>query len=253
MKSQQLIFVFSCFIALTVSWRQDQEKKFETWKSSFNKSYATPEAEEKAKNSMLENDQKIEEHNKRFKQGKESFARGLWKRSDLSFEEKKKVLAGAKAIPTNSSNLLQAAPKRFKASSPSSVNWTALGMVHGVEDQRTCGSCYAFASVGVVEGVMLKNGDKTRLSVQQVIDCDTNNLGCNGGDPLVALKYAKANGLSSAASYPYMNKKGNCRKPTPISELSGVSKVNLKGNEAKLKDIVATYGPVVGEKLKKKD
>lgn len=251
MKSQLLIFVFLSLIALIVSWRQDQEAKFEEWKVSFNKNYATPDDEEKAKTSMLENDEKIEEHNKRFKQGKESFARGLWKRSDLSFQEKKKVLAGAKEIPSNSSNTLQAARKRFKASSPSSVNWTALGMVNGVEDQRTCGSCYAFATVGVVEGVMLKNGDKTRLSVQQIIDCDTNNLGCNGGDPLVALKYAKSSGLSNAASYAYMNKKGNCQKQEPISEISGVSKVNLRGNEAKLKDIVANYGPVVGENLQK--
>lgn len=247
MKSRQLVLVFACLIATSAAWRSDQEKKFQEWKTSFKKVYATPEEEEKAKTSMLENDEKIAAHNKKFKEGKESFARGLWKRSDLNFEEKKKVLAGAKDFPgSNSSTLLQAAPKKFKSSSPSSLNWTALGLVHGVEDQRTCGSCYAFASAGVIEGVMLKKGVSARLSVQQMIDCDTVNLGCGGGDPHAALKYAKKNGLATAADYPYLNKRGKCRSLEPISEIASVTKVVLNGNEAKLKDIVANYGPVAG-------
>lgn len=249
MKSKILWIFLTFFVVSSAAWTDEQERKFQKWKTAYNKKYETLEAEQKAKDAMLQNDGKIEEHNKRFKEGKETFKRGLWKRSDLSFEEKQKLLASAKNFPSNSSNLLQAAPRRsLKASIPESVNWAKLGMVHEVEDQRTCGSCYAFATVGVVEGVMLKKGIKTRLSVQQIIDCDKKNLGCGGGDPMVSLKYAKTSGLGDATTYKYMNKRGKCQTIEPVSEISSVMKADLKGNEVKLKEIVAQYGPVAGRK-----
>lgn len=182
MKLELAFLILVILIVNSLAWRSDQERKFKEWKSNFKKSYTTPDEEEKAKEAMFENEGIIEEHNKRFKAGKETFERGLWKRSDLKFNEKKKVLANTKNFPSNSSNLLQAPPKRLKTAPPSSVNWTALGLVHEVEDQNTCGGCYAFATVGVIEGLMLKKGITTRLSVQQIVDCDKKNLGCNGGD-----------------------------------------------------------------------
>jgi C1A family cysteine protease len=239
--------IFATLLASSAAWREDQERKFQKWKKDYNKNYQTTEDEEKAKDAMLSNDEQIEEHNKRFKEGKESFKRGLWKRSDLSFNEKKKILANAKDFPSNSSNLLQARPRKMKSAAPSALNWTEKGLVHAVEDQRTCGGCYAFAVAGVIEAIMLRKGIKTRLSVQQIIDCDKKNLGCNGGDPLVALNYAKNAGLGNAASYPYRNKKGKCETFEPISEVSSVRKVSLNGNEAKLMEIVAEYGPVIGD------
>lgn len=252
MKSKILWIFLAFFVVSSAAWTDEQERKFQKWKTAYNKKYETPEAEQKARDAMLQNDGKIEEHNKRFKEGKETFKRGLWKRSDLSYEEKKKLLASAKNFPSNSSNLLQAAPRRrLKAPIPESVNWAKLGMVHEVEDQRTCGSCYAFATVGVIEGVMLKKGIKTRLSVQQIIDCDRKNLGCGGGDPMVSLKYAKSAGLGDASTYKYMNKRGKCQTVEPVSEISSVMKADLKGNEIKLKEIVAQYGPVAGNKKKK--
>ena len=247
MKLELLFLVFGFLVAVSSSWSTEQEKKFSEWKANFKKKYATPEEEEKAKESMFENDGKIQEHNKRFKEGKETFQRGLWKRSDLSLNEKKKVLANARNIPSNSSNLLQSKRLQSKSALPVSLNWTAHGLVHAVEDQRTCGGCYAFASIGVIEGVMLRKGVTNRLSTQQIIDCDKKNLGCGGGDPLVALKYIKTEGVGDADLYPYLNKKGNCKIVNPISEVSGVKKIDLNSNEMKLMEVVAQYGPVVGK------
>lgn len=228
------------------SWRPEQQAKFKSWKSSFSKSYSSPEEEQKAMDSMLQNDDEIEAHNKRFQSGKETFSRALWKQSDLSYDEKKKKLTGSKGAPENSTNLLQAAPKKFKAS-PASLNWTAAGLVHEVDDQQTCGSCYAFATIGIVEGVMLRNNDTRRVAVQQIIDCNKSNFGCGGGEPINALKYAKTNGLAKASDYPYTSKEGKCKSSSPVSELSSVGRVALNGNEKRLKDFVANYGPVGGE------
>lgn len=114
--------------------RPDQQAKFQKWKTTFNKNYATPDDEAKAMEKVLKNFDEIEAHNKRFQEGKETFQRGLWKRSDLSFEEKRKLLAGSTELTSSTQTtqapvLLQAAsPNTFKAS-PSSVNWTAAGLV----------------------------------------------------------------------------------------------------------------------------
>jgi cathepsin L len=195
MNLQQLILIlFLIFISAKAqkraqkNWREDQRQKFQQWKQKFNKSYATQDDEDKAMGSMLENDDVIEKHNQRFKDGKETFTRALWKRSDLSLEEKKKLLTGAIEIPINSTErVVRSAPrKKLKSASklksaPSNVNWTAAGLVQPVMDQRTCGGCYAFAATGVAEGVLLRNNISTRLSVQQIIDCNKNNFGCDGG------------------------------------------------------------------------
>lgn len=75
---------------------------------------------------------------------------------------------------------------------PSSVDWRLKGIVTPVKMQGyTCGSCYAFAAVGVIEGQYLKTKKKRKLlnlaetssmSAQEIVDCSTLDFGCNGGD-----------------------------------------------------------------------
>lgn len=239
--------ILSVATASSKQWRADQQEKFLKWKATYKKSYPTREDEARAMDSMLQNQDVIEAHNKKFREGKVSFERGLWKRSDLSFEEKQKLLTGSKDLPTESEKLtLQAAPGKMKPA-PSSIDWVKAGRVHAVDDQTVCRSCYAFATVGVVEGVMLSKNISTRLSVQQIIDCNKANEGCAGGEPILSLKYAKTNGLSSASQYPYTSKEGKCKTYPKISELRSVGRTALNGNEKGLQDYVANYGPVAGQ------
>ncbi len=62
-----------------------------------------------------------------------------------------------------------------------------------------CGSCYAFSAVENIESVWAIAGHNlTMLSVQQVVDCDTFDDGCNGGDVNNAFKYViDAGGLET--------------------------------------------------------
>lgn len=56
----------------------------------------------------------------------------------------------------------------------------------------------------------------------------------------------KNQGLSSAQSYPYKNKRGKCQNFKSIGSILSVSKANLYGDENRLKRIVANNGPVAG-------
>lgn len=57
-----------------------------------------------------------------------------------------------------------------------------------VKYQGSCGSCWAFAAIGALEGQYLKKMNNTipphegSLSEEYYVDCDNTNYGCNGGD-----------------------------------------------------------------------
>lgn len=155
----------------------DDMQKFGEWKKSFQRTFKSSAEEQKAMKNLVGNLREIEVHNIRYKAGRETYSRELWEMSDLSFEEKSTVLAGSTFNFT--SLQLQGPPKKFPAP-PSQVNWVKDGRVNSVQNQGKCGSCFAFAAVGAAEGVLLKKGVKTRLSVQQIVDCDKTNFGCDG-------------------------------------------------------------------------
>ena len=69
-----------------------------------------------------------------------------------------------------------------------------------------CGSCWAFATAGVVEAALkINKGIDVDLSEQDLIDCSGSlgNGACGGGVPLYALEYAQTKGINTESSYPY--------------------------------------------------
>lgn len=53
-----------------------------------------------------------------------------------------------------------------------------------IQNQKGCGSCFAVGVVETVESmVALKTGKLDELSVQQMLDCNENEMNCRGGDP----------------------------------------------------------------------
>eukprot|EP01006_Ploeotia_vitrea_P041923 TRINITY_DN66587_c0_g5_i1.p1 TRINITY_DN66587_c0_g5~~TRINITY_DN66587_c0_g5_i1.p1 ORF type:complete len:362 (-),score=198.70 TRINITY_DN66587_c0_g5_i1:88-1173(-) len=88
---------------------------------------------------------------------------------------------------------------------PKRVDWRDKGAVTPVKNQGGCGSCWAFSAAEEIESMWFLAGHKlTELSVEQIVDCDNNDSGCNGGDPISAYKYVeKAGGLDLGKDYPY--------------------------------------------------
>lgn len=184
----KLIFLFAVTIFTAVEGIMNKDSSFDNsttttvfkaWQSRFQRTFKSPTEEEIAKKNLIRNMREIEIHNIRYKVGRETYSRGLWELSDLTFEEKTSVLAGS--IFNFSDHLLQGSKKKFKSVKvPSELNWVKSGRVHSIQNQAKCGSCFAFAAVGTVEGVLLKKGINTKLSIQQIVDCDDLNYGCDG-------------------------------------------------------------------------
>jgi len=56
---------------------------------------------------------------------------------------------------------------------PGQFDWRERGVVSPVKDQGSVGSCWAFSTVGNIEGQWaLSNKNLISLSAEQLVDCD---------------------------------------------------------------------------------
>eukprot|EP00826_Nyctotherus_ovalis_P001996 TRINITY_DN1037_c0_g1_i23.p1 TRINITY_DN1037_c0_g1~~TRINITY_DN1037_c0_g1_i23.p1 ORF type:complete len:291 (+),score=82.50 TRINITY_DN1037_c0_g1_i23:263-1135(+) len=103
--------------------------------------------------------------------------------------------------------------KRRDMPLPETIDWRAAGCDHGVKDQKKCGSCWAFAVVGMMSyRCCAASKDHGWLSPQELVSCDDNNLGCSGGQLLTPQYYIQENqGLVREECFPYEAEDSDCR------------------------------------------
>ena len=90
------------------------------------------------------------------------------------------------------------------AAAPRSVDWSAKGALSAVKDQGSCGSCWAFSTTEGVESAVFQATGKLppALSTEQLVDCEKQDDGCDGGDIPEAVRYLKRKGMATATDYP---------------------------------------------------
>ncbi|THD23701.1 Secreted cathepsin L 1 [Fasciola hepatica] len=236
---------FFVLAVLTVGVFASNDDLWYHWKRIYNKEYNGADDEHR-RDIWEENVKHIQEHNLRHDLGLVTYTLGLNKFTDMTFEEfKAKYLM---EMPRTSELLPHGIP--YEANDiavPESIDWRESGYVTEVKDQKNCGSCWAFATTGAVEGQYMKNERvNVSFSEQQLVDCsrDFGNYGCNGGLMENAYEYLKRFGLETESSYPYQGVEGQCQYDSKL----GVAKViNFQtvrsGDEVKLMNLVGAQGP----------
>ncbi len=95
---------------------------------------------------------------------------------------------------------------------PAMLSWMNAACDHGPQNQGQCGSCWAFAAVGMLsDRCCLHSKDQGWLSPQELVSCDKGSGGCNGGSLESPLKYFQTyGGLVPETCYPYKAKDEPC-------------------------------------------
>lgn len=115
-------------------------------------------------------------------------------------------------------------------------DWREHNGVTPAKDQRNCGSCWAFSTVGGIESqYLIRKNERISLSEQQLVDCSDKNFGCSGGFISLAYEYIINNGgLCTSEEYPYVDAKpescykSKCEKKHEIKTFVSVPENNLK-------------------------
>lgn len=225
------------------------QEEFHVWKSRFNKNYLQGSDHVQRLQQWLLNNDFIKKHNEDFERGINTFKIAHNVYSDLSEGEFGQLLKGFnRNLHFQSRQLLQSSNFTYDDSYlPDSVDWRDQGYVNPIQNQKQCGSCYAFSSVAAIEGQYFKSsGSLLKLSEQHVVDCASSygNYGCNGGIMNNVFKFVKDNGIAFEDSYPYQARVQGCSSGV-LSPVKVNGFVDLpEGDENALQQAVASKGPI---------
>ncbi|KAI4388042.1 hypothetical protein MLD38_000415 [Melastoma candidum] len=229
MLKQGFLFVSALvvgFLALLVGSRELPDvpirERHEQWMSFYDRVYENSDEKDKRFEIFNKNVEYIKSFNKN---GSTTYKKGINKFADWTEKEIREANYGFKKLQP--STLPPSTPFRYAnvdiADASGNVNWVDAGAVTEIKNQENCGCCWAFSSVGAMEGIIqIKKRQLISLSEQELVDCMPNG-GCSGNLMEHAFDYIISNnGLDTESNYPYQAVQGICRaQPTSAATITG--------------------------------
>ncbi|KAL5493182.1 hypothetical protein EMCRGX_G014320 [Ephydatia muelleri] len=209
-----------CYFLL-LSYATAQRLTFEQWAALYGKTYRSPEDASKAKQTFEQNVKLVSHLNDLYKEKDVKYAINSF--ADLTPEEfEDKILMPARKPPVHPAERYVS----FEAGDlPDTFDWRDKDVVSSVKDQGSVGTCWAFSTVGNVEGQWALAGHPViSLATEQLVDCDAtidpdnlnSDCGVFGGWPYLAYQYiANAGGIEEESAYPYCSGSGQCYPCVP--------------------------------------
>eukprot|EP01084_Bolivina_argentea_P299947 517084_1 len=237
MKAAVVTLLFGiCLGSDPTAWKQeinnnfddlDYKLSFADWKSYFGKTYGDNSEEAHHFDIFVSNWKFINDHNLATQY---NYTMRVNQFTDLTTEQFLYYVHGSaqgcrsNRYPRLNEDILKVKSHKLKKhkskiDAPTAIDWTninGVSYVTPVKDQKNCGSCWAFSTVGSLESFQAIHDNKTgssiqELSEQQLVDC-TYAIpdGCQGGLQEDAFSYiSKIGGLCSEKEYPYTARDGS--------------------------------------------
>jgi hypothetical protein len=141
-------------------------------------------------------------------------------RSDIELAQLRGLRGQGSSLPTQddkatkAKSFLQQTQMRFP---DEFLQWNNLKSLQRVKDQKRCGSCWAVATVTVLEAHADIHEKKRTFSAQELVSCVDNQEhcggdgGCEGATVELALNYMVQHGLSTEMEWPYAGQDITCK------------------------------------------
>jgi C1A family cysteine protease len=223
-------------------------KQFLKFEVDFSKTYDSPEERHYRIQVFANNLHRVKELN----EANGSPAFGITKFMDLTEDEFKAAYLSGVTEASGSLNAqhLEIQPKNPQ-DLPPEVDWrNVTGVITPVKNQEQCGSCWAFSATEAIESAWVLSGKpQVILGPQQIVDCDQQDGGCNGGRTETAYDYViHAGGQETEKDYPYRAVNGNCKfnKADIAASITSWKYISTSaaGELTKMMPYVAESGPV---------
>lgn len=219
----KIFLILAAFLALSFATDED-DKIYENYLEKFKIRVGRNAGDDKIKENVLRRRREVDEQNEKYRKGEANFFAEL---NELSYKDEDEIrttnLGFIEGPSSSASGNLQI--DRFaRAVLPDYYNWADKGVVKPVQNQGSCGSCYAFAAIGAIEAQACIKGQCGKLSEQEAMECT--NLCAGGWDDWVYNYSNSKTGCTSSAYAYYQVKKAEC---SAAAGRARVSKTKVTG------------------------